>query len=159
MGRQVLRAGLAALVAAVAPGPASAATLAELAGWCAPGGEPGNDRLCGAYLETIFTGLASTDPVMNGGNRTCVPENADRAEIVRLVRAYAAKMPAPDKVAALDGVGAAIRASLPVTHRTREGRKRVTFLRRWVLSRSANPQPLQGFALRRRLWPGPTASL
>src|SRR3954454_8133426 len=29
---------------------------------------------------------------------------------------------------------------------------------RWVLSRSANPQPLQGFALRRRPWPGPTAS-
>src|SRR4051794_36287907 len=28
----------------------------------------------------------------------------------------------------------------------------------WVLSRSANPQPLQGFALRRRPWPGPTAS-
>ena len=28
----------------------------------------------------------------------------------------------------------------------------------WVLSRSANPQPLQGFAPRRRLWPGPTAS-
>src|SRR4051794_9101623 len=27
---------------------------------------------------------------------------------------------------------------------------------RWVLSRSANPQPLQGFALRRRPWPGPT---
>src|SRR4051794_847667 len=29
---------------------------------------------------------------------------------------------------------------------------------RWVLSRSANPQPLQGFALRRRLWPGPTVT-
>src|SRR3982751_6158136 len=29
---------------------------------------------------------------------------------------------------------------------------------RRVLSRSANPQPLQGFALRRRLWPGPTAT-
>src|SRR4051794_41505566 len=28
----------------------------------------------------------------------------------------------------------------------------------WVLSQSANPQPLQGFALRRRPWPGPTAS-
>src|SRR3954463_14666280 len=28
---------------------------------------------------------------------------------------------------------------------------------RWVLPRSANPQPLQGFALRRRPWPGPTA--
>lgn len=113
MGRRVLWAGLAALVAAVAPGPASAATLAELAGWCAPGGEPGNDRLCGAYLETIFTGLASTDPVMNGGARTCVPENADRAEIIRLVRAYAAKTPAPDKVAALDGVGAAIKGRYP----------------------------------------------
>src|SRR3954447_22451982 len=28
----------------------------------------------------------------------------------------------------------------------------------WVLSRSANPQPLRGFALRRRPWPGPTAT-
>src|SRR3954453_18594856 len=98
MGRRVLWAGLAALAAAAAPGPAGAAPLAELAGWCAPGGEPGNDRLCGAYLETILTGLASTDPVMNGGNRTCVPENADRAEIIRLVRAYAAKTPAPGKI-------------------------------------------------------------
>jgi hypothetical protein len=26
----------------------------------------------------------------------------------------------------------------------------------WVLSRSANPQPLRGFALRRRPWPGST---
>src|SRR4051794_22759299 len=29
---------------------------------------------------------------------------------------------------------------------------------RWVLSRTANPQPLQGIAPRRRLCPGPTAS-
>src|SRR3954454_9172386 len=29
---------------------------------------------------------------------------------------------------------------------------------RWVLSRSANPQPLRGLALRRRAWPGPTAT-
>src|SRR4051794_31728941 len=28
----------------------------------------------------------------------------------------------------------------------------------WVLSRSANPQPLRGLALRRRPWPGPTAT-
>src|SRR3954466_1927173 len=28
----------------------------------------------------------------------------------------------------------------------------------WVLSRSANPQPSQGFAPRRRPWPGSTAS-
>src|SRR4051794_31747803 len=28
----------------------------------------------------------------------------------------------------------------------------------WVLSRSANPQPSQGIAPWRRLWPGPTAS-
>ena len=104
---------VATLVAAAAPGAAKAATLAELAGWCAPGGEPGNDRLCGAYLETILTGLASTDPVMNGGNRSCVPEDADRKQIIGLVRAYAAKAPAPDKVAALDGVGAAIKGRYP----------------------------------------------
>src|SRR4051795_9622911 len=31
-------------------------------------------------------------------------------------------------------------------------------MRGWVLSRGANPQPSQGIAPRRRLWPGPTAT-
>src|SRR3954451_18840452 len=110
MRRQAMWVAVATLAA---PGAAKAATLAELAGWCAPGGEPGNDPLCGAYLETIFTGLASTDPVMNGGNRMCIPADADRGEIVRLVLAYAAKSPAPERMAALDGVGAALKGRYP----------------------------------------------
>ena len=58
-------------------------------------------------------GLASTDPVMNGGDRSCVPEDPDRQEIVRLVRAYAAKAGAPDTISALGGVGAAIKGRYP----------------------------------------------
>jgi hypothetical protein len=43
------------------------------------------------------------------------------------------------------------------THILPNGAPRLELIR-WVLSRSANPQPLQGFAPRRRPWPGPTAS-
>ena len=50
---------------------------------------------------------------MNGGNRSCVPEDADRQEIVRRVRAYAAKAGAPDTISALGGVGAAIKGRYP----------------------------------------------
>jgi Rap1a immunity proteins len=106
-----LRVGLAAVLPTVAPGTAGAATLAELAGWCAPGSGYGN--LCGGYLETILGGLASTNPTMNGGNRTCVPADADRAEIIRSVRAYAARSQAANDTAAIDGVGAALKGRFP----------------------------------------------
>ena len=112
-GTMRLQAGLAALLAAVAPGAAKAATLAELVGWCAPDAEPGSDRLCSSYLDVIFQGLASTDTIMNGGNRMCVPADADRGEIVRLVRAYAAKNAKAREQAALDGVGAALKGRYP----------------------------------------------
>lgn len=102
---------LAALLAIITPGAAKAATLAELADWCAP--EVGRPNLCSSYLETILQGLASTDPVMNGGNRMCVPPDADRAEIIRLVRAYAARSRAAKETDALDGVGAALKGRFP----------------------------------------------
>jgi hypothetical protein len=102
---------LAVLLPAAAPGIARAATLAELAGWCAPGS--GEDQLCDTYLQVILDGLASTDPVVNGGNRTCVPASADRAEIIRVVRAYAAESRAADETAAIDGAGAALRGRFP----------------------------------------------
>jgi hypothetical protein len=102
---------LAVLLPAAAPGIARAASLAELAGWCAPG--TGKDQLCDTYLQVILDGLASTDPVINGGNRICVPAGADRAEIVRLVRAHAAESGAAEQTAAIDGAGAALRGRYP----------------------------------------------
>ena len=92
-------------------GVAQAATLAELAGWCAP--EGGSEQLCRAYLGVILEGLGSTDPVMNGGNRMCVPPEADRAQIIRLVRAYAGQSGAANDISALDGVGAALKGRYP----------------------------------------------
>jgi hypothetical protein len=102
---------LAVLLPAAAPGTARAATLAELAGWCAPG--TGRDQLCDTYLQVILDGLASTDPVVNGGNRVCVPAGADRAEIIRVVRAYAAESGAAEQTAAIDGVGTALKGRFP----------------------------------------------
>jgi hypothetical protein len=91
--------------------PAAAATLTELAGWCAP--EGGSERLCSGYLETILEGLASTDPVMNGGTRVCVPPEAERTQIVRLVRAHAASSEAAGSMPAIEGVGAALKGRYP----------------------------------------------
>jgi hypothetical protein len=103
--------GFAALLAAAMPSDASAATLGELADWCTP--ESGSERLCDAYLDTIFQGLASPDPVLNGGHRACVPPDADRTEIIRLVRAHAAQSGAAKTTAAIDGVGAALEGRFP----------------------------------------------
>jgi hypothetical protein len=93
-------------------GVAQAATLAELAGWCAPDG--GKEQLCRTYLSVILEGLGSTDPIMNGGNRTCVPLEADRARIIRLLRAYATQSgAAANDISALDGVGATLKGRYP----------------------------------------------
>jgi hypothetical protein len=92
-------------------GIAQAATLAEVAGWCAP--EGGSEQLCKTYLSLILEGLASTDPIMNGGNRACVPPEADRAQIIRLVRTYAAQNGAANDISALEGVGAALKDRYP----------------------------------------------
>jgi Rap1a immunity proteins len=80
-------------------------------GWCSP--ETGSEPLCNAYLETIFEGLSSTDPVVNGGSRTCVPPDADRAEIIRLVRAHAVASGSADRTNALEGVGTALKGRFP----------------------------------------------
>jgi hypothetical protein len=66
--------------------PAAAATFGELEAWCAPPDAGGRPRLCSGYLETYIQGLASTDPSLNDGVRACVPEGADRAEVVRLLQ-------------------------------------------------------------------------
>jgi hypothetical protein len=114
MGRQNSRllAALAVLVPTMAPNIAKAATLAELAEWCGNSAES-REVLCDTYLETIIKGLGSTDPVMNGGNRMCIPPEADRAEIIRLTRAYAAQSGAANDMSALDGVGTALRGRYP----------------------------------------------
>jgi len=102
---------LLVLLAMFPAGVARAATLAEVAGWCAPKG--GSEQLCRTYLSIILEGLASTDPIMNGGNRVCVPPEADRAQIIRLVRAYAAQNAAANDISALEGVGAALKGRYP----------------------------------------------
>jgi hypothetical protein len=99
------------LLSITAGGPAHAATLAEFASWCAP--EGGRDRLCQTYLETYIEGLASTDPVMNGGNRACVPPDADRNEIIRVVRAYAAGSGTAGDVSGVEGLGTALKGRYP----------------------------------------------
>jgi hypothetical protein len=107
-----LLATLVVLVPTMAPDIARAATLAELAEWCGNSAER-REVLCDTYLETIIEGLGSTDPVMNGGNRMCIPPEADRAEIIRLTRAYAAQSGAANDMSALDGVGTALRGRYP----------------------------------------------
>jgi hypothetical protein len=112
-GRHIrLWAALAVLAPIVVSGVAQAATLAELVGWCGNSAER-RERLCDTYLQTIIDGLATTDPIMNGGNRMCIPPEADRAEIIRQVSAYAARTKASNDMAALDGVGAALKGRFP----------------------------------------------
>jgi hypothetical protein len=108
-----IRAWLTLLVVlpTIPTGVAQAATLAELAGWCAP--EGGSEQLCRTYLSVILEGLGSTDPIMHGGNRRCVPPEADRAQIIRLVRAYASQSGTANDIFALDGVGAALKGRYP----------------------------------------------
>ena len=43
----------------------------------------------------------------------CIPPEADRAEIIRLTRAYAAQSGAANDMSALDGVGTALRGRYP----------------------------------------------
>lgn len=104
------RAALVGWIASAAAGVAQAATLAELAEWC---GEPGRPNLCSSYLETMIEGLASTDPVINGGNRMCIPPEADRNAIIRQVRAYAGRTKGAAEMSALDGVGSALKGRFP----------------------------------------------
>ena len=114
MGRRHFRlwAALAVLASSVAPGVAQAATLAELVAWCGNTAER-RERLCDTYLQTIIDGLATTDPIMNGGNRMCIPPEADRATIIGQVSAYAARTKASNDISALDGVGAALMGQFP----------------------------------------------
>src|SRR4051794_16825463 len=59
----------------------------------------------------------------------------------------------------VEGVGVTERAvGEVVALQVAPGPLDVVQLGRWVLSRGANPQPSQGIAPRRRLWPGPTAT-
>jgi hypothetical protein len=99
------------LFSIAAGGPAHAATLEEFTSWCAP--EGGREQLCQTYLQTYIEGLASTDPVMNGGNRACVPPDADRNEIIRVVRAYAAESGTAGDVSGVEGLGAALKGRYP----------------------------------------------
>jgi hypothetical protein len=92
-------------------GVAQAATLAELTDWCAPVG--GMEQLCQTYLGVILEGLSSTDPIMNGGNRVCVPPEADHDQIIRLVQDYAGQSGTASDISALDGVGAALKGRYP----------------------------------------------
>jgi hypothetical protein len=103
--------GLLPWLAAMTAGVAQAASLAELESWCGP--DDTREQLCSTYLETIIEGLASDDPIMNGGNRMCVPPDADRGQIIRLVRAYAAQTKGANDMSALDGVGAALKGHFP----------------------------------------------
>lgn len=93
--------------------PANAATFGELEAWCAPPEAGGRPRLCSGYLETMIQGLASTDPSLNDGVRACVPEGEDRAEVVRLLHAYARDNPASRDRPAIVGLGQAVKGRYP----------------------------------------------
>ena len=93
--------------------PAAAAMFGELERWCAPPDAGGQPRLCGGYLETYLQGLASTDPILNGGVRVCVPETEDRGKLVRLLRAYANENPSSRGLPGVDGLGQALKGRYP----------------------------------------------
>ena len=99
---------------ALAPSiPASAATFAELAQWCAPEANGGRPGLCSGYLETYLQGLASPDPSLNDGVRACVPETTDRAEIHALIASYARSHPEAGSKPGITGLGQALKGRYP----------------------------------------------
>jgi hypothetical protein len=93
--------------------PVNAATFGELEAWCATPEAGGRPRLCSGYLETMIEGLASTDPSLNDGVRACVPEGEDRAEVVRLLLAYARDNPSSRDRSAIVGLGQAVKGRYP----------------------------------------------
>ena len=99
---------------AVAPAvPASAATFAELAQWCAPEANGGRPGLCSGYLETYLEALASPDPSLNDGVRACVPDTVDRAEIRTLIGSYARSHPEAAGQSGIAGLGQALKGRYP----------------------------------------------
>jgi hypothetical protein len=93
--------------------PAAAATFGELVAWCAPADAGGRPVLCSRYLETYLEALASPKESLNDGVRACVPETADRGELVRLILAYADAHPASDALSGIAGAGKALEDRYP----------------------------------------------
>jgi Rap1a immunity proteins len=93
--------------------PAVAATFGELTAWCAPAEAGGRPTLCSRYLGTYLEALASPDASLNDGVRACVPEAADRAELVHLILAYADANPASDALSGIAGAGKALEDRYP----------------------------------------------
>jgi Rap1a immunity proteins len=104
---------LAVCLSVAAPLSAHAATLAELVGWCAPESAGGRPQLCSLYLESALQSLASPEPSLNGGVRVCVPDSADRAQIVTLIRAYSHQHPASTSVSGMGELGLALKDHYP----------------------------------------------
>jgi hypothetical protein len=103
---------LAAFATMIAPS-VSAATFGELEAWCAPAEQGGKPNLCSGYLDSELELLASPDTDINGGTRVCVPANADRAQLVTLIRDYARRNPAARDLGTVVGLGQALKDQFP----------------------------------------------
>ena len=93
--------------------PTAAAPFGEVESWCAPPDTGGRPTLCSGFLETEIQGLASTDPSMIGGVRTCVPETEDRGKLRQLMRAYARDNPSSRDLPGVVGLGQALKDLYP----------------------------------------------
>jgi hypothetical protein len=104
---------VAGLLIAAWAGPAAAASFSEFASWCAPEASGGRPQLCASYLQTYLEALRATDGSVNDGVRACVPDSADQAELVRLIRAYARAHPEAAERSGVAGAGEALRGRFP----------------------------------------------
>ncbi|MGD9510691.1 MAG: Rap1a/Tai family immunity protein [Geminicoccaceae bacterium] len=109
----MLRAAFAVVLYLVWPGPAGAATFGELASWCAPEDAGGRPALCASYLQTYLEALRTDDASLNDGVRACVPEAADRTELVGLIRTYAKTHPEASSRSGVAGAGDALKDRFP----------------------------------------------
>lgn len=117
LSRQVLREYLAIVTqprtTLLLPRPSSATTLGDLEAWCAPEDKGGRPALCGTYLDTGLELLASPDPVTNGGMRTCVPAQENRAHVVDLLRDYVRQHPDAHDMDLVAALGQALQRHFP----------------------------------------------
>ena len=82
--------GAAILWALATPATALAqTTMADIVKWCSNYPDPsGNDRLCNLYVGETVNLLRSTDPVIHGGQRVCVPTDTPVARIVPIFMSW-----------------------------------------------------------------------
>ncbi len=105
------RLALVAALVQLTSTPVAAASFGEFMSWCT--GANARPILCSGYLVTYLEGLASPDQSVNSGLRACVPENADRDELMRLIRAYAEANPSSSALPGFAGVGQALKDRYP----------------------------------------------